>query len=59
MLKRDINNGMVFGVCAGLANHLNLEVGLVRLLMVLSWFLTGSITFWGYIIAAIVLPKND
>lgn len=58
-LKRDTEKGMVFGVCAGLAKHLGMDLGLLRVLTVISFLLTGSITFWAYIIAAIVLPVDN
>jgi len=59
MIKRDVDNALVFGVCAGIAKHLDVSVALVRVLTVLSFIFTGSITFWAYIIAAILLPKEE
>lgn len=58
-LKRDMSNAKLFGVCAGLAKHLNADVTLVRLVTALSFLLTGSVTFWAYVIAAIVLPTEE
>jgi phage shock protein PspC (stress-responsive transcriptional regulator) len=57
-LTKDTVNGKVFGVCAGLAEWLGVDVTVVRLLTVLSFFISGSLTFWAYIIAAIVLPDK-
>jgi phage shock protein C len=57
-MKRDTENGMIAGVCAGLAKELEMDVTLVRLIAVGSFFLTGSVTFWLYVIAAIAMPKE-
>lgn len=57
-MKRDTENGLITGVCAGLAKQLNMDVAVVRLLTVLSFLITGSVTFWLYVIAAIVMPKE-
>jgi phage shock protein PspC (stress-responsive transcriptional regulator) len=40
-LYRDSDNGWIFGVCAGLADHFRVNVVGVRLLaLVLAWFVT-------------------
>jgi len=56
-MKRDTENGMIAGVCAGLANHLGMDVGIVRILTIISFLFSGSLTFWLYVIAAIAMPK--
>jgi len=57
-MKRDTDNALIFGVCAGLADHLGVSVALVRIVTAISFIFTGSITFWLYILAAILLPKE-
>lgn len=48
-------NKMVCGVCAGIAEYFGVDPTLVRLgTAVLA--LAGSVGFWGYIIAAIIMP---
>ena len=41
-LYRDRENGWIFGVCAGLADRFNLQVGAVRIIAVISL----AIFFW-------------
>lgn len=57
-LMKDPKNGLVFGVCAGFAEWINAPVGMVRLATVVSFFLTGSLTFWAYVLLAIFLPSK-
>ncbi|MBI2434447.1 MAG: PspC domain-containing protein [Candidatus Hydrogenedentes bacterium] len=51
--------GMIFGVCRGLAEHLNVSVGWTRFFTVLGFILTG---FWpvgaAYIIAALLMKPE-
>ena len=59
-LHKDSKNGKILGVCAGISEWLGLDVTLVRVLTVLSFFITGSVTFWAYLLAGILLPdEND
>ena len=58
MVTRDTEGALIFGVCAGIAKHMNMSPVLVRAITVLSFIFTGSITFWLYIAAAILLPKE-
>lgn len=50
------HNKMVCGVCAGIAEYFGVDPTLVRLGVVLL-ALAGSVGFWGYIIAAIIMPE--
>ena len=55
-LVRVREDRMVFGVAAGVADYLNIDPVLVRLLFVLLFFASG----WGaliYIVLAIVMPE--
>ncbi len=58
MLTRDSQNGMLWGVCAGLAKHLNVKVVWIRLAAILGLILTGPIMAVIYVIMAIVLPQE-
>lgn len=58
MLKRDTNNGIIAGVCAGIAKATDIDLRVVRVLTVISFLLSGSITFWAYVFAAILLDKE-
>lgn len=44
---RDRENGWIFGVCAGLADHFDVSAGVVRLVAVVSLFLF----FWPTVLA--------
>ncbi len=55
-LLRSMDDRMVAGVCAGLANYFNLDPSLVRLLFVLVFFLGGSALLI-YLILWIVMPE--
>ena len=48
---------MICGVCAGLAEYLNVDVSIVRIVMVLIAFACGSGVI-AYIVAAIILPEK-
>lgn len=50
-------NKMVCGVCAGVAEYINIDPTLVRLLWVL-FGLTGGAGVLVYFIAAIVMPEQ-
>jgi len=58
-LTKDIQNKMLFGVCAGLSKYTGIEVAFLRIGFVIGAFFTGSILFWFYVLMAIILPKND
>ena len=59
MLQKNINNKMIFGVCAGLSDSTGIDVSLIRLGFVFGAIFTGSILFWIYILLAIILPKKN
>ena len=56
-LYRSRNDKMVSGVCAGIANYLNIDPTLVRLAWVVLGFMGGS-GLLAYIIASIVIPVD-
>jgi phage shock protein PspC (stress-responsive transcriptional regulator) len=57
-LYRDTNDKFIGGVCSGIANYLNVDPAVVRLLFAIIGFGTG-IGFLAYIILWIVLPPKD
>lgn len=57
-LTRSKSNRMIAGVCAGLADYLNIDPTVVRLLFVLGFFLAGPGIVIAYLIMAIVTPEQ-
>jgi len=57
-LTRSKSNRMIAGVCAGLADYLNLDPTVMRLLFVLGFFLAGPGILIAYLIMAIVTPEQ-
>jgi phage shock protein C len=57
-LTRSKSNRMIAGVCAGLADYLNIDPTVVRLLFVLGLFLAGPGIAIAYLIMAIVTPEQ-
>ena len=57
-LFRDPDDRRIAGICAGLAWYLDVDVTLVRVLM-LAAALLGSAGFWVYIILWVAVPKAD
>lgn len=57
-LYKDSANGMIFGVCAGVADWLGVKTLLVRILAVLGLiFLTGP-TILAYVVGALILSNR-
>jgi phage shock protein PspC (stress-responsive transcriptional regulator) len=57
-LTKSRYNKKLFGVCSGLANWLNLDATIVRLLFVVGTIMTGSLLLWIYLILAMVLSDE-
>ncbi len=57
-LTRSKSNKMVAGVCAGLADYLNMDPTVVRLLFVLGFFALHGGLLLAYLIMAIVTPEQ-
>ncbi|HHY81348.1 MAG TPA: PspC domain-containing protein [Clostridiales bacterium] len=57
-LYRSARQCVIAGVCGGIAEYLNVDVTIVRLIWVLSLFLGGA-GVPVYIIAAIIIPKDE
>jgi phage shock protein C len=56
-LYRSVDDRMIAGVCAGIADYFDIDPTVVRLLFVLGFFATGSGLFWAYVIMMIVVPE--
>lgn len=54
-LYRSRNQRMLAGVCGGIAEYLNVDPTLIRLLWVIFCFMAGS-GILAYIVAAIIIP---
>lgn len=57
-LYRVEQGALLAGVCGGVAEYFGLDPSLVRLLWIILVFM-GSVGFWLYIAAAIILPKKS
>ncbi len=57
-LYRDQNDKFIGGVCSGIANYLDVDPTIVRILFAILFFATG-VGFLAYIILWIVLPSRD
>jgi len=56
-LYRSIEDRMIGGVCAGIADYFDIDATIVRLIFVLGFFASVSGLFWAYIIMMIVVPE--
>ena len=55
-----IEKGRKFlGVCGGIAEYFKIDPTLVRLIWVIGTIATFSLGFWGYLIAALVMPNKS
>ena len=57
-LYRDRENGWIFGVCAGLAERFNLQLGTVRLIAVISLLLFFWLTAAIYLAATFLIKEK-
>lgn len=55
---RDRENGWIFGVCAGIADRFNLNLGAVRAIAFVSLLVFTSMTALLYILAAILIREK-
>lgn len=56
-LYRSVDDRMIAGICAGIAEYFDVDPTLIRLLFVFGFFATGSGLFWAYVIMMIVVPE--
>jgi phage shock protein C len=58
-LYRNTQDGKIAGVCAGIADHWEVEHWVVRLLAVVLFLFTGTLAIWAYVAGWIMLaPKR-
>lgn len=57
-LYRDMDNKGVAGVCAGLAQYFELDVTIIRIIMLVA-LLMGTSGFWIYVVLWIAVPKAE
>lgn len=57
-LTKNKEDGMVFGVCAGISDATGIDVTLIRLATVVGSIMSGSIVFWIYLLLGILLPSK-
>ena len=57
-LYRSRDDRMISGVCAGLAEYIDIDPTIVRLLFVLGLF-AGGATFWAYLVMMMVVPEES
>ena len=55
-LVLDRANRKIAGVCAGIANYLDVDVTVVRILFLISLF-AGGLGFWAYLVVWAVAPQ--
>ena len=53
-----LDNGVLAGVCGGVAEYFNVDANVVRLIWVALCF-AGTAGFWLYVAAALLLPKKS
>jgi len=57
-LYRDVENGMLAGVCAGIADYFGISRKVLRWLVFLSCFFALPAVVISYIVAAFLLPRK-
>ena len=57
-LYRSRRDKKVTGLCGGLAEAMNVDATLLRLLVVITTFFTGGTVIFIYFVAALVIPKE-
>ncbi len=58
-LNRSFENKMLGGICGGLAEYFDVDPSVVRILAVISLFVSGGMTILVYIVAWIIIPLNE
>ena len=56
--RRNKIDGVIGGVCAGIGDYLNIDPVIVRIATVISFFMSGGVTFWIYIGFLIFTPSD-
>jgi len=56
-LYRDVENGRIAGVCAGIANYFGIETWVVRLLTITFGLFNGGLVLIAYLAACLLIDK--
>ena len=57
-MKKDKENGMICGVCAGLSKEFNIDITLVRLGFAVATLMGFGLPIIIYIVMALVMPSE-
>lgn len=57
-LYRSRRDSKLFGLCGGLAEYMNVDSTLLRLVVVITTFFSGGVVIPLYVIASLVIPKE-
>lgn len=57
-LRRNSDDKMIFGVASGLADYFGIDVALMRVLFVVTAFVSGGLTLLAYLLLAILVPEE-
>ncbi len=57
-LYRSKRQSVIAGVCGGLAEYFDIDVTIIRLIWAVAFFM-GGVGLLAYIVAAIIIPKNE
>ena len=57
-LYRSVDDRVIAGVAGGVAAYFGVDSAIVRIIWFLSFFVTGSLTFWVYLIMIAVVPPE-
>ncbi len=57
-LTRSLNDRMLAGVCAGLADYLGMDPTVIRLIFVLLFFVSGPGILLAYLIMMMIVPEE-
>lgn len=58
-LFRSYDNKMLGGICGGLAEYFDVDPSVMRILAVISLFISGGMTILVYIVAWVIIPLNE
>lgn len=58
-LFRSYDNKMLGGICGGLAEYFDVDPSVIRILAVISLFVSGGMAILIYVVAWIIIPQNE
>ena len=58
-LYRSKSNKVIAGVCGGIGGYFNIDPVILRLLVILATIISGGIIILTYILAIIIIPKEN